>query len=73
MGREHGIRPQDLVGAIANETQLVGRQIGPIKIAERYSLVGVPEGSADDVIDALRTAKFKGKRATVRRYTEDRR
>ena len=39
----HGIRPQDLVGAIANETHLGGREIGPIKIAERFSIVGVPE------------------------------
>ena len=39
VGRSAGIRPADLVGAIANETELNGRDIGPITIAERYSIV----------------------------------
>jgi hypothetical protein len=43
-GREAGIRPQDLVGAITGETRLQGRQIGGIRIADRFSLVEVPEG-----------------------------
>ena len=43
MGRSAGMRPGDLVGAIANETGLEGRQIGPIRIADHYSVVGVPE------------------------------
>ncbi len=72
MGRKHGVRPQDLVGAIANETDLVGRQIGPIQISEHFSIVGVPDAEADRVIDSLRMAKFKGKRTTIRRFVEDR-
>ncbi|QEC49336.1 DEAD/DEAH box helicase [Baekduia soli] len=66
-GRNAGIRPQDLVGAIANESQLSGREIGAIEIADRFSLVEVPEAAADAVITALRGATIKGKRATVRR------
>jgi ATP-dependent RNA helicase DeaD len=66
-GRELGIRPQDLVGAIANEAGLNGRQIGAIEIADRFSLVEVPEGSADAVVAALRGRTIKGKKATVRR------
>jgi ATP-dependent RNA helicase DeaD len=53
-GRERGIRPQDLVGAIANEAGLNGRQIGAIEIADRFSLVEVPEGAADHVVSAVR-------------------
>ena len=34
LGRKAGVRPGDLVGAIANETGLVGREIGPIRISE---------------------------------------
>jgi ATP-dependent RNA helicase DeaD len=66
-GRERGIRPQDLVGAIANEAGLNGRQIGAIEIADRFSLVEVPEGSADAVVSALRGRTIKGKKTTVRR------
>jgi ATP-dependent RNA helicase DeaD len=66
-GRTAGIRPQDLVGAIANESGLSGRQIGAIEIADRFSLVEVPEGSADHVVSTLRTSTIKGKKTTVRR------
>jgi ATP-dependent RNA helicase DeaD len=70
LGRKDGIRAGDLVGAIANETNLSGREIGPIKLAEHFSIVGVPEWSTDDVISALKATTLKGKRATVRRYTD---
>jgi ATP-dependent RNA helicase DeaD len=66
-GREAGIRPQDLVGAIAGETRLSGRDIGSIDIAPRFSLVEVPDDAADEVIATLRGSTIRGKRATVRR------
>ncbi len=67
IGRDGGMRPQDLVGAITGETRLSGRDIGAIEISQRFSLVDVPEIAADEVIDALRGAKIRGRRATVRR------
>jgi ATP-dependent RNA helicase DeaD len=66
-GRSAGIRPQDLVGAIAGESGLRGREIGEIHIADRFSLVEVPESTAEGVIAALRKSTVKGHRATVRR------
>ena len=66
-GRASGVRPQDLVGAITGESYLSGRDIGAIEIADRFSLVEVPESAADDVITALRQSSIKGRRATVRR------
>jgi ATP-dependent RNA helicase DeaD len=66
-GRSAGIRPQDLVGAIANEANLSGRDIGAIQIGDDFSLVDVPEDAAAHVIDALRATKIKGKKVTVRR------
>jgi ATP-dependent RNA helicase DeaD len=67
VGRGSGIRPQDLVGAIAGESRLAGRDIGAIEIADRFSLVEVPEAAADDVIRALRRSTIKGRKATIRR------
>jgi len=72
LGRRHGIRPQDLVGAIAGEAGLHGRDIGAIEIADRFSLVEVPEATAARVIDALRRTTLKGQKAVVRRERFDR-
>ncbi|SDQ42785.1 DEAD/DEAH box helicase [Quadrisphaera sp. DSM 44207] len=67
LGRAAGIRPQDLVGAIANESPVSGREIGAVEIADRFSLVEVPESTADEVVRALRGSIIRGRRATVRR------
>ncbi len=66
-GRAMRITPADLVGAIANEAGINGREIGAIRIDERFSLVEVPRGIVDDVVEALRNTTIKGKRLTVRR------
>ncbi len=71
-GRIAGIRPGDLVGAIANEAGLAGKEIGVIEISERFSLVDVPEEAAPRVIEALRGSTIKGRRASVRREHEAR-
>ncbi|MGI9030420.1 MAG: DEAD/DEAH box helicase [Ilumatobacteraceae bacterium] len=67
LGRNDRIRPGDLVGAIANESDLAGRDIGPIKITDRFSTVDVPEAAADAVIAAIKQTTIKGKRPTIRR------
>ena len=66
-GRKNNMRPADLVGAIANESGIDARTIGTIEIADKFSLVELPEQVADQVIDALRATKIKGKRLTIRR------
>ncbi len=66
LGRAAGVRPQDLVGAITGESSLSGRDIGAIEIADRFALVEVPSGAADEVVQALRKTKIKGRKATVR-------
>jgi ATP-dependent RNA helicase DeaD len=67
-GRASGVRPQDIVGALANESGLSGRDIGAIQIHERHSLVEVPEHAADEVLRSLRGATtLKGRKANVRR------
>lgn len=66
LGRTAGIRPGDLVGAIAGESSLSGRDIGAIEITQRFSLVEVPETKASEVIDALRRTTIKGRKASVR-------
>ncbi|WNG48258.1 DEAD/DEAH box helicase [Archangium minus] len=67
VGRHAGVRPADLVGAIAGEAGVEGRRIGAIEIGDNYSLVEVPEPLAEQIISALRQATLRGKKVQVRR------
>ena len=71
IGRRAGVRPGDLVGAIANEVDLPGRQIGPIRIADQYSVVGIPERSVEHAIHVLNGSLIRGKPAKVRRFVDN--
>lgn len=62
IGRQDGIRPGDIVGAIANEAGVAGNAIGAIDIMDRSAYVEVPEADAARVIDALNRTKMRGKR-----------
>jgi ATP-dependent RNA helicase DeaD len=65
-GRMAGIRPGDLVGAITGEAGIESRTLGAIQIADRFSLVEVPEDRAEDIIKALRMTTIRGKKVPVR-------
>jgi ATP-dependent RNA helicase DeaD len=67
LGRNAGVRPADLVGAIANEAGIDSRDIGAIEITDRFSLVEVPDDAADDIIRALSGTTIRGKRVAARR------
>jgi hypothetical protein len=45
-----------LVGAIASEANVPSKGIGPIRIAENFSVVEVPDELADGIIAAMRGA-----------------
>jgi ATP-dependent RNA helicase DeaD len=65
VGRRGGVRPGDLVGAIANESGIDAKGIGAIDIADAYSLVEVHASVAERVVGALSRAWLKGQRVTV--------
>jgi ATP-dependent RNA helicase DeaD len=65
VGREAGVRPGDIVGAIANEAGIPGRTIGAIDIYDRVAFVEVPSGDRDRVIAALRSATIKGRKLQI--------
>jgi ATP-dependent RNA helicase DeaD len=66
-GRMAKMRPTDLVGAIVNEAGIDAGMIGAIEVADRYSIVELPEDLVDRVVTALRKTTIKGKKQTVRR------
>jgi ATP-dependent RNA helicase DeaD len=61
VGRNQGARPQDFVGAIANEAGIPGRAIGAIDIFDDYTFVDIPHEFVDRVLAAMRGAKIKGR------------
>jgi ATP-dependent RNA helicase DeaD len=66
-GRQAGIRPADLVGAITGEAGVPSRALGAIEIGDRFSLVEVPEELADDIVRAMRKATLRGQKVAIRR------
>jgi ATP-dependent RNA helicase DeaD len=67
LGRKSGVRPADLVGAIANEAGISGKDIGSIEMGNGFSLVEIPETAVDAVVEAMSGAKIRGQRVTVSR------
>jgi hypothetical protein len=60
IGRQQGVRPQDIVGAIANEANIPGRAIGAIDIFDTHTFVDVPRELVDRVIGAMGGIRMKG-------------
>jgi len=68
-GRSSGVRPADIVGAIANESGLPGRLIGAIDIYDDFALVDVPAEHQPQVLAAMAGATIRGRDAAVRLAT----
>ncbi|HUP60872.1 MAG TPA: DEAD/DEAH box helicase [Thermoanaerobaculia bacterium] len=66
VGKRDGIRPADVVGSIANEANVPGREIGPIEIRDDMTFVGVPERYVENVIAKVGRKKFRGRALNVR-------
>jgi ATP-dependent RNA helicase DeaD len=56
MGKMHGIRPSDVVGAIAYHADIPGNIIGKIYIEDEHTLVDVPEQFVGQVLS--KTGKY---------------
>ena len=67
VGRSDGIKPGNIVGAIANETGIDGDHIARIKIEENYSTVELPAGMPKDLLQALKKVRVGGKQLNISR------
>lgn len=61
VGRIHGVKPGNIVGAIANEAGLQSRHITGLKINEDHSTVRLPSGLSKDVFMGLNKAWVCGR------------
>ncbi|EKF75536.1 DEAD/DEAH box helicase [Alcanivorax hongdengensis A-11-3] len=57
VGHDHGVKPGNIVGAIANEAKLPSRLIGPIRIHQDHSVVELPEDLSPRQLHVIRTAR----------------
>lgn len=69
LGEVHGVRPGNIVGAIANEADIDSSYIGPISIFEDYSTVDLPYGMPYQVLKVLQRARINGKAMRTRKET----
>jgi len=65
VGREHGVQPKNIVGAIANEAGLESQYIGQIKLFDTYSLVDLPEGMPKEVFRHLQKVWVCGRQLRI--------
>jgi ATP-dependent RNA helicase DeaD len=70
VGRTHGVKPGNIVGAIANETGLDGDHIARIKIEENYSTVELPAGMPKDLFNDLKKVRVAGLPLNISRMGE---
>ena len=58
-GKKHGVRPSDVVGAIASHASIPGSTIGKILIQDRHTLVDVPKEYVPQVLDKTGTYRIR--------------
>ncbi|GLS26923.1 DEAD/DEAH box helicase [Marinibactrum halimedae] len=71
VGRSHGARPGDLVGAIANEADLPSNYIGNIVIEDSRSFVQLPSGMPKELSQALQKVFVRGRPLKLRKIAPD--
>ncbi len=68
VGYDDGLRPGNLVGAVANEADLESRYIGHIEILENYSIVDLPAGMPPETMKTLRNARVCGRALEIKEF-----
>lgn len=71
VGHDHGVKPGNIVGAIANEAGLDSEHIGRIDIFNSYSIVDLPEGMPRDVFEDLKRTWVSGQQLKISRVSAD--
>jgi ATP-dependent RNA helicase DeaD len=70
VGHRHGVKPGNIVGAIANESDLESRYIGRIDIRDDHSLIDLPEGMPREVMEHLKRVRVAGQPLLISRPGE---
>ena len=71
VGHAHGVKPANIVGAIANEAGLESRYIGRIDIQDDYSILDLPEGMPRETLTHLKKVWVSGQQLKIHKVGED--
>lgn len=66
VGWKDGVKPGNIVGAVANEGGIDGRKIGPIKINDAFSTIDLPSDLSQDVQNKLKSTRVAGQMLQLR-------
>jgi ATP-dependent RNA helicase DeaD len=69
VGRDHGVEPRNIVGAIANEAGLDARSIGRIELHAEHSTIELPPGMPKPVFEHLKRVWVSGRQLKLRRLS----
>ena len=70
VGHAHGVKPGNIVGAIANETGIDGDHIARIRIEDDYSTVELPAGMPKELLQELRKVRVVGQALNISKVGE---
>lgn len=70
VGRSHGVKPANIVGAIANEANMSSQQIGRIDIFPEFSTVDLPSTLAPATLRHLRNVWVSGQKLSIAAFDE---
>ncbi len=70
VGYDHGVKPGNIVGAIANEAGLDAKHIGRIEIFEDHTLLDLPDGMPPEIMGHLKTVWCAGQQLRITRDGE---
>jgi len=65
VGHNHDVKPNNIVGAVANEAGLDSQHIGRINIYDDFSVIDLPEGMPKEVFSDLKKVWVAGKQLHI--------
>ncbi|MGN0914826.1 MAG: DEAD/DEAH box helicase [Succinivibrio sp.] len=71
VGHKDGVKPGQIVGAIANEGNIESKYIGEISIFDTFTTVDLPEGMPHETMEILYKARVCGRALELREYTAE--
>ena len=71
VGHMHGVKPGNIVGAIANEADLESRYIGRIDIHDDHSILDLPEGMPRELLMHLKKVRVAGQPLRLHKVGEE--
>lgn len=67
VGHQHGVKPGNIVGAIANEAGIDSKNIGRIEIYDDYSVLDLPDTMPKELLDQLKSVWVAGQQLRISR------